>query len=104
MQHSVGTGVVIGLTYGRPWWPGGKVLALGPECSGFETDSFEDPTCIWIWCTLNLTSWSKRSTSGWCKSLEGGTAQLSPSQPDRCSKLRGPSQNSTSIALKAGRY
>ncbi|GBL77041.1 hypothetical protein AVEN_12692-1 [Araneus ventricosus] len=41
---------------------GGLVVTYrlwGRRVPGSIPDSNENPPCMWVWCTLNLTSWAK---------------------------------------------
>ncbi|GBM88610.1 hypothetical protein AVEN_174344-1, partial [Araneus ventricosus] len=69
-------------------WPSGKVAA-----SGIKPNSPEDPPCMWVWRTLNRTSWVNRPFAGVVRKFGDG-CQMSFSLSDHGSKLRGPSQNS----------
>ncbi|GBL79633.1 hypothetical protein AVEN_18186-1 [Araneus ventricosus] len=56
---------------------------------------------MWAWCTLNLTPWVKRPTTGVVRKLgEEVPAQVSSSSSDRCSQLRGPYRNNPRVASK----
>ncbi|GBO27137.1 hypothetical protein AVEN_88057-1, partial [Araneus ventricosus] len=40
-------------------------------------DSAEDSRCMWVWCTLNLTSWVKRPPTGVVTKFEEGVGASS---------------------------
>ncbi|GBN87086.1 hypothetical protein AVEN_119375-1 [Araneus ventricosus] len=81
----------------RPQWPSGKVSTSGPVGSRFEA---------WIrrvWDLLHVKSYvvAKRTPAGAVRKFGGGMpAQVSSLSFDGGSKLRGPSQNSLSVAPK----
>ncbi|GBL85858.1 hypothetical protein AVEN_63187-1 [Araneus ventricosus] len=82
---------------GERWGHRGLVvncLLWGRRFSGSKPDSVEDPPCMWVWYTLNQTSWVKRPPDGVVP------VQVSSSSSGRGSKLRGPSQSSSGVASK----
>ncbi|GBM61983.1 hypothetical protein AVEN_201300-1 [Araneus ventricosus] len=83
---------------GGPRWPSGKVPALGPEGSWFETRFHRRYAVYGARCTLNHTQWPNDLPLVWRGSLEGVPAQASSSSSDGGSKLRSPSQNSPRVA------
>ncbi|GBO01092.1 hypothetical protein AVEN_193686-1 [Araneus ventricosus] len=76
----------------RPRWPSSKVSVSGPEGSRFEMR----PAVYGV--LLHTKSYVVGQTSSrWCGSLEREVpSKMSPSSSDLGSKLRGPSQNSSS--------
>ncbi|GBM49989.1 hypothetical protein AVEN_210098-1 [Araneus ventricosus] len=83
--------------------PNRRVSASGPEGSKFETDSAENPPCIWAYCILSYTQGDKSAPAGVVGKFggKGVSTQVSSSSSDRCSKLRGSSsKNSPRVASK----
>ncbi|GBL91671.1 hypothetical protein AVEN_71325-1 [Araneus ventricosus] len=55
-----------------PRWPECKVSALEPRFPSSKPDSTNDPSCMWVWCMLNLTSRVKLPSAGVAWKLEEG--------------------------------
>ncbi|GBN35686.1 hypothetical protein AVEN_236260-1 [Araneus ventricosus] len=70
----------------------------GRRAVGSKPDSAEYPSCMWAWCTLNLTSWVKRPPAVVVQNFGGGWQHRY--RPRHLTPLRRQSQNSSRVASK----